>query len=198
MLRLVESIKLENGILHNLQYHQERMDRSVLSLTGRRNSLRLTDRLLIPEEYSQGLYKCRIVYTDRIELVELIPYSRREIRSLKAVRADIDYSCKFEDRSHIDLLFAQRGTCDDILIIKNGFITDTSFSNTAFSDGERWYTPANPLLKGTKRSLLIKTGELSERRIALCDLDNYTSISIINAMIDLMEIVIPVEAIQLL
>lgn len=196
MFRLVESIKVLDGAIHNLEYHQERMDRSVYTLTGRRNLLSLFDELFVSEEFSYGLYKCRVVYSDRIELVEFIPYRRRDIRSLQIVHGNIDYSCKYEDRSVIDELFRKRGECDDILIIKNGLVTDTSFSNIAFSDGKTWYTPAEPLLEGTRRSRLVAERTLEKCNIKPDDMKNFICVSMINAMADLGEIVIPVDKIS--
>lgn len=42
-------------------------------------------------------------------------------------------------RQHIgDILAAQKGDCDEIIIIKNGLVTDTSFTNIAiYKDGKR-------------------------------------------------------------
>jgi 4-amino-4-deoxychorismate lyase len=145
MLRLVESIKVQDGVIYNLEHHQERMDRSLFTHTGIKNRINLSDELTVPVEYFTGLYKCRVVYRESIELVEFLPYFRREIRSLRIVHADIDYSCKYENRSELNMLFAQRGECDDILIIKNGLVTDTSSANIALTDGKAWFTPAEPL-----------------------------------------------------
>ncbi len=193
MLRLVESIKVQDGVIHNLEHHQERMNLSVYKLTGENNRIFLSDELSVPAEFSAGLFKCRVVYTDRIELVEFIPYIRRDIRSLKLIHADIDYSCKYEDRSGLNSLFAQRGECDDILIIKDGLVTDSSSANIAFTDGQLWFTPAKPLLHGTKRSRLIAEKKLIERDITAAEIKRFTHASIINAMIDPEEILIRTE-----
>ena len=65
----------------------------------------------------------------------------REIRSLKVVVDDrIDYSFKSADRSSLNRLTAQKGDCDEIIIVKNGLVTDTSFTNIAVFDGEQWLT----------------------------------------------------------
>src|SRR5690606_14853325 len=93
----------------------------------------------------------------------ITPYEVRAVTSLKIIHDDtIDYSLKYEDRSSIDNLFAKRNNCDDILIIKNGFVTDASYSNIAFYDGSRWITPAQPLLKGTMRQHLLDTGVIHQ------------------------------------
>jgi 4-amino-4-deoxychorismate lyase len=73
----------------------------------------------------------------------------------------------------------------DVLIVKNGLITDTSFANIAFSDGNKWYTPDTPLLKGTQRAYYLAQGILTERRISPADLRGFTKARLINAMLDL-------------
>jgi 4-amino-4-deoxychorismate lyase len=190
MLRLVESIKVQDGVVYNLEHHQERMDRSLYKLTGEKNRINLAEELIVPAENFTGLYKCRVVYMNSIELVEFLPYVRRDIRSLKLIHADIDYPCKYEDRTGLNSLFAQREECDDILIIKNGLVTDTSSANIVFTDGEAWFTPAAPLLHGTKRNRLIAENKLIERDISAADIEKFSHASIINAMIDPEEILI--------
>ncbi len=80
---------------------------------------------------------------------------------------------------------AQKENCDDILIVKNGIITDTSFSNIAFFDGKQWKTPKSPLLKGTCRERLLCEQKIFEKDINLNDLSNYKCYKLINAMRDL-------------
>jgi len=196
MYRLVESIKIENGLIFNLEYHQERMDRSVYNLTGGKNSIKLSSELSVPREYTGGLFKCRVVYDKSIELVEFIPYTPRTIGSLRIVHSDIDYSCKYEDRNTLNELFNCRGGCDDVLIIKDGCVTDASSANITFYDGSRWFTPARPLLAGTKRSRLLKEGFLAEKDISVDDIKGYTHASLINAMVEHGTIIIPVEQIR--
>lgn len=59
----------------------------------------------------------------------------REIRSLRLVAADdeLDYHLKYADRSALARLLQRRDDCDEILIVRDGAITDTSYSNVAFS-----------------------------------------------------------------
>jgi 4-amino-4-deoxychorismate lyase len=84
----------------------------------------------------------------------------------------------------------------DALFVKNGFITDTSFSNIALFDGKKWYTPVTPLLKGTKREYYIENKIIFERKIKVANLDKYWKVRMINAMLDMEnEMDIPVECI---
>jgi 4-amino-4-deoxychorismate lyase len=125
------------------------------------------------------------VYAEEIELVEFTAYQRRKVESVRLIAGgDIEYSYKYADRSAIDRLFAQKMDCDDILIMKDSLITDTSTANVAFFDGHHWFTPDTPLLKGTKRQQLLDTGRIAERTIRRPDMAQYTHFTWFNAMND--------------
>ena len=64
-------------------------------------------------------------------------------------------------------------------------VTDTSFCNVVFQNEEGLFTPEHPLLKGTKRALLLDEKRITTRRISVNDLQNYHMAYLINAMIDL-------------
>ncbi len=107
------------------------------------------------------------------------------------------YSDKWENRKKINELFAQKGNCDDVLIIKNGWVTDSSYANILFFDREQWWTPSTPLLAGTQRAKLLEEKRIFERPIRPSDLKKYQSFKLVNAMIpfDLAKI-IPISHIQ--
>lgn len=88
--------------------------------------------LISPKE-EMNLYKARVVYgTQGVEAIEYAPYKMKEIHSLKVVEDNnIDYTYKSTDRSALNALVAQKDDCDEIIIVKNGLITDTSFTNLA-------------------------------------------------------------------
>lgn len=74
-------------------------------------------------------------------------------------------------RQHIgDILAAQKGDCDEIIIIKNGLVTGTSFTNIAIYKDGKWITPKHPLLLGTKRAALLEKGIIQEADITVDDL----------------------------
>lgn len=100
---------------------------------------------------------------------------------------------KSTDRSRLNALVAQKGNCDDIIIVKHGLLTDTSFTNLAIFDGKHWVTPRHPLLPGTKRAALLDKGMIQKADITLEDLRNANKVSLFNAMIDFGEIEIAIE-----
>lgn len=176
--KYLETIKALDGQLFHLKYHQWRLNSALES----QNRYKLEELLKAPKN---GLHRCRVVYDDKTFEVEYIPYIKRQIQSLKLVECDtIEYSKKYEDRSLLNNLFSQREQCDDILIVKNGLLCDTSIANIAFFDGQKWLTPKIPLLKGTTRERYLREGFLIEKEIAVEDIKNYKKVALLNAMID--------------
>ncbi|HEU5290403.1 MAG TPA: aminotransferase class IV [Cyclobacteriaceae bacterium] len=184
MSRLIESIKLDNGRFLRLHYHQSRMDRTIAELLQLKNAINLSTELAKQTHPKSGLFKCRIVYEKQIESIEFLPYEPRKTESLKVVYDHaIEYRYKYESRSGIDLLFGQRQFCDDVLIVKNGFVTDSSISNIIFFDGYKWITPNTPLLKGTMRQFLIDAAEIKEQPVYVQDIPSFKSFRLINSML---------------
>ncbi len=184
MSRLVESIKIKNGRIYNIKAHNHRFNRTRMQLWKINKKINLKNLIHLPKRYQTGLVKCRILYDARTIEVVFEFYRIKKINSLQIVRSDdICYSYKYESRESIRQLFAQRKQRDDILIIKNSLITDSSYCNVALFDGKYWKTPAKPLLHGTQRARLLRLGRIQEANIALKSLNNYTKIRLFNAMI---------------
>lgn len=184
MFRLLESIRLQNGSFHRLNYHQQRMDRSVKELSGQKNTISLFDNLKKYNPPKTGLFKVRVVYSDKLESVEFFPYEIKPVNSLRVVYdQEIDYAHKYHDRNNLSALLTQRQYCDDILIVKNGFVTDSSYSNIIFYDGVNWITPANPLLKGTMRQFLLDTAEIKAAPVTIQDIPSFKKFRLINSML---------------
>ncbi len=197
MCLFVESIRLHDGKLFYLDYHQRRLNRTVEHFFPGKHKIKLTQ-IKIPPENKRGTYKVRVLYSDRIEKIEYIPYRIRTINSLRIVVDDtIDYSFKYTERKCITALRPPDLADDeDYLIIKNGCVTDVSSSTAAFFDGTAWYVPDTPLLPGTSRERLIENGIVSERRIHKNDIRNYSYVCVFNAMIDFKKIIINTDSIR--
>ncbi len=187
MSLLVETIKVKDGRLYNIDYHSERFNRSRSELFGPGLKDDLTSKIIIPAYARKGIYKCRIEYDDHIRKIEFIKYEIRPVESLRMVEAgDLVYDHKFIERGGIDRLMNNRDSCDDILIVKDGYITDTSYANIVVKDNDnKWFTPSTYLLKGTKRSSLIDRGLIEEVDITPASLRKYKELRLINSMIDI-------------
>ncbi|MBN2615722.1 MAG: aminotransferase class IV [Bacteroidales bacterium] len=190
MSLLLESIRFENNRFHHLDFHQERMNRSARELLGSKApelEKELENRMDQFRESNPGgnqCFKFRVLYDQEIRKVEWAVYQQPTIRSLKMVEASqIDYSHKYADREVLNELLMQRGRCDDILMIKEGRITDTSFCNVVFYNEKQWLTPAYPLLKGVQREVLLKQEIIQTADIRVEDLGNFSKLRLINALL---------------
>lgn len=195
---LIETIKCSNGRLQNLSYHQNRFNLVRKELFGVTELISLDSAIQIHESAFVGLFRCRVLYSKEIEKIEFLPHTYRPVNSLKLVEDNrIDYHLKYADRERLTQLFHERSNCDDILIVKNGCITDSYTANPIFYDGATWWTPDTPLLPGTQRARLLEEGKIKGCRITPGDLMKYTKVGLINAMQDLESMpVIPISEIK--
>ena len=144
MYPLVESLKLKDGIIQNLNYHQNRLNRSMDELFPTAGKIDLMQEISIPENCKSGIFKVRVLYGQTIDKIEIEPYIFRTIQSLKVVHHErIDYHLKYSDRQILQELFAQRGDCDDIIIVKNGLVSDSFAANLLFFDGKKYFSSKN-------------------------------------------------------
>lgn len=194
MIYLLESIRVEHGLLHRLPYHEQRIHRAQRALLGQVTIHALANRLPVPPFAQRGLYKCRVIYRQAIEHIEFIPYHPRSLRRLRCVNGDyLDYAHKYEDRRPLQSLFDQRGDADDVLIIRHGRVTDTSYANILFSDGHRWVTPARPLLRGTQRQYLLDRELIREEDIREQSLARFQHFQLVNAFREFNDRIYPIS-----
>jgi 4-amino-4-deoxychorismate lyase len=183
MCHLFETISIRDGVAENLTWHQQRLDASYRTLFGMAPEFVLAEVISIPPECRQGLFRCRVDYDSEIREISFTPYQAKEITSLQLVEDNtIDYMHKSADRRQLDQLYTLRGSCGDVLIVKNGLITDTTYANVILWDGRQWLTPSEPLLPGTCRARLIHDGLISEAKIKASDLHLFKELKLINAM----------------
>lgn len=196
MYPFVETIRIIDGKISNPELHEKRMNATRLAVFGLTDNIcfnQLTDLENLPKE---GMWKCRILYREQVEHIEFHPYETPLIRTLMMVEDDeIDYRYKSTDRSAIERLQRKKGGCSDILIIRDGLVTDSSFCNVAFFDGYHWITPKEPLLKGTMRRYLIERDMLIERHIPASMVHEFQVIMLFNALNEFGQIMLPVHEI---
>ena len=182
MSDFLETIKSVDGEILNIEYHQKRYESVLISL-GYSEFKNLAEFLNPPK---WGVYKCRVVYNPHAIDVTYDEYKKRDISSFKLVfNNEIEYAQKSLNRESINTLYEKRDGCDEILIIKNLFVTDTSIANIAFYDESvgMWVTPKKPLLKGTTRQRLLDEGKLIESEIKVNQLRSFSKVALLNAMI---------------
>lgn len=185
MSQFIESIKIENGKIFLLDLHQKRVNETFAHFS-KKNSLDLFSILenTVPKE--NGLFKMRIVYDlERNFTSQLIPHIFKEIQNFEfVVNNTIDYSIKFEAREvFTEMKIASNA--DEIIIVKNNSITDSSYSNLLFLKDKQWFTPHTYLLNGVQRQHLLKSKMIKETEISLKNIQEFSHFKIINAMNDM-------------
>lgn len=180
----IESISFQQGEMPLIQWHQRRFIKTQQANFGRVVFSDLSDCLMAGDLPNDGQkYKCRVLYSATTLQVEFTPYLPRVIKNLIISVADhIDYTFKSADRTELNLLTKGLLPIEEVLIVKHGFLTDSSFTNLAFFKKGYWYTPDTPLLEGVQRQSLLEGGLLQKMSIHVTDLRQFTKIRLLNAM----------------
>lgn len=180
-----ETLKIENGKILNLKQHNIRLNRTINDIYKKKTEFDLSHFVEAPDEKT---YRCKVIYDENIQSIDIIAYKPRIFQSFKIVHSKINYPYKSVDREELDKLFEQKGFCDDIIIVKDGLICDTSIANIAIYDGKQWITPKKPLLHGTQRAKLLKDKLIIEKDIKVKDMKNTARFAIMNALIGFQEV----------
>ena len=184
MSQFIESIKVEDQEIFLLDLHQKRVNQT-FSHFGKEDSIDLAKIYKNLQHDEDGLFKLRIAYDlDKRIRTQMIPYAIPEIQDFQLVENNsFDYSFKFEDRKELDKM-KMKAKAEEIIIIKNNHITDTSFSNILFLKGKDWFTPTTYLLNGVQRQHLLKQKKIKEAEITLQNIKQFSHFQIINALND--------------
>ena len=192
----LESIKVKDGEVYNLFYHQQRVNVTFKNFFMGKKVLNLENIISSIEIPPKGLYKLRVIYNESKCFTEFVSYERKPISSLRLVTDNsIEYSFKSLERNCLNNLKKDIKE-DEIIIVKNGKITDCSYANLVFWDGKEWFTPKSFLLNGTCRQRLIAEGKIKETEITNQSIFKYEKVGLINAMIDLEELVLDISKIN--
>lgn len=185
MKRLIDTIRIENGVIHNLEWHQQRVDEAISHYFKSSNRLKLIDILDTKAILNESIVRCTISYNADSFEVKYFPYTAKIINRFKLIEvSEIDYHHKYADRTMFNSLLVDNPDYDEVIISQNGHITDTTIANIALFDGSHWITPNTYLLNGTTRRRLISLGMLNEVCVKTLDLKKFKSIKLLNAMLD--------------
>ncbi len=192
---LLETLQLSDGIWQNLPWHEARLNRSGRETLGWQTDLNLAQHLAVPPGHKQGVFRGRLLAdASGVVSVTLTPYVQKPINTLAlAERPDLVYPHKWANRRAFADLLAQHPTADDVIITHNGYLTDVTIANIALFDGKTWFTPAHPLLPGTRRAQLLGAGQLTEADIHVQNLPDFQCICLINVFRELsLEAAVPI------
>jgi len=195
MFPLFESLCVLDGNILHTEWHQLRFQQAYSTLFGKPPTFNLVDGIQVPKKFSQGKVKLKISYDAAHKEHYFQHYKMQNVQQIQLVAVEnLDYTYKYSKRENLELLFAQRGHCDDVLIVRNGWITDSSYANVVFYDGAHWWTPAAPLLAGTCRARLLSKGVIREKPIHVKDLKLFNGLKLINALRDFDQPTIPITS----
>lgn len=187
MKQFIETIAVDESKPLHLEWHQRRVDSTMQYFyPGHNHSWQLEKCIEVPEDFQNGLVKCRILYDAHHFSIHYSAYTPKNIASLKLVQLpqEFDYRYKYADRSMLEHLYGMRDDADDVLLAHENWITDSSVANIAFKKKGKWYTPSNPLLAGTTWKRLIMKGILKPRPINLKELQTFEAFKVFNALHD--------------
>ena len=184
MFPLFESIRIENGKICLTEFHQKRMDKTFDKFYKKENPWQLKQIFSQIKVPFNGLYKMKFNYSEKKYKIEFKKYLLKKIAKIKCYEInDLTYNFKFSDRTKIEYFYTKKLDCQDILMIKNGYLTDTSYCNIILFDGFSWFTPEKPLLKGVQREKLLVSKMISKTKIKLNEINDFKQFKLINAMI---------------
>jgi len=180
-----ETLRVIDGKIQNLHYHNIRLNHTIQANFGIDAKIDLRTYI---QQTNPNQERCKVLYENTIKEVQFFTLTPRKVQSLKVLHHNITYNFKNADREEIDKLFHKREGCDDILLIKDGLVTDTSIANIAYHDGTHWITPKSPLLLGTMRASLIEKQLLLEKDVKIKDIKKATRFALMNALIGFQEV----------
>ena len=185
MYPLFESVCIENSQIKNVEFHEARFNRSYIQQYKTHPTYTLFDGIHLTNLDNNLKYKLRIGYKQNGTRYSISEYENSIPKSLKLVTDNtVSYALKKNNRKKLNALFQQREEADDVLIIKNGLVTDTSYSNILLFDGKQIVTPSTPLLAGTCRARLLAKNSIIEQSISVDELQNFESFQLVNALND--------------
>lgn len=182
MCRLFETILIEEGKAELLPYHNIRFNRSRCAIFGSEEYIDLEPLIMQQLPNRKKTYRCRVTYGEKVREIAFEPYFRREIKTVSIVHSDdIDYAYKYEDRRALNALLEESKT-DEIIILKDGLVTDSSIANLVFRSNGKLLTPCTPLLRGTRRQALLDEGKIIEATITEEGLSDMEEVFFVNAL----------------
>ncbi len=181
-----ETIRLYNGVFEHIEYHNERLNHTRFKLYAQKEPLDIQEYLKEPPK--SGLWRARVVYNIDIIDIEYIPYTHKNHNIFGLVEFNGDYSFKYTNRSQLNSTLKMCKNCDDVILYKDGLLTDTTIANIALYRNGVWWTPAKPLLAGTTRERLLRSGKIRAKDIEYKSINEYEKFALMNAMIGFVEI----------
>lgn len=197
---LFESIRVNDGQVPLLNFHQQRIDLSYSNIFKKASTFNLKE-CIEPFLKKDGIQKCRFIYDDKNYNVEVIDYQLIEPKRIGWLRIDpnFNYSFKFFNRSFFNKIKEVYSHCDEIILIQNNEITDSTYCNLVVYLNGQWTLPTSYLLNGVERSRIISKYKFTIEPISIDNFLSAKEYKLINAMrpFELVEAKDPRESVYL-
>ena len=182
MYRFFESIAIINGQVRNLEYHQDRVNRTFAKFYKASNLLVLKDVINESILNKEGRFKCKVLYNNFKHDLYFEKYSSKVFKNHYLVDIGrVEYNFKYVNRNYL-LRNCNNDLKSHALFFKKNLLTDGEFANIILNNGIRWVTPKTALLEGTMRRYLLDQKRIILKDIAIEDLHQYNSFKLINAL----------------
>lgn len=194
MYPLFETIRVTNGCPENLDYHEERRFKALDELFNKAPKLSLEDiftDMPFPDTKSK-LFKVVVEYDATDYDTSVYSYNPKRIKTLRMVESNVNYPYKWTNREELTKLLSD-DVHEDVIIVKNGWVTDASFANLAFQKEGKWYTPQHCLLRGTMRQYLLDERKIEEIPIHSDEIMQFSKVRLINAMLRFSACPVPIS-----
>lgn len=181
MSRFFESIRLVNGRVMNLPFHQKRVNQTCKDFYL--DTIPLLSIIQSTDLPHIGVYKIRIDYGGDVPTIHWKAYEIKQLRTLRLLDiSSYTYDYKFSNRKFLDSCHSEKREADDCLLVKNNRITDTTYGSILLKKNKQWYTPKSVLLPSTMRSKLLHQKRIQPIEVTIANLYNFDYFKVINAM----------------
>jgi 4-amino-4-deoxychorismate lyase len=181
MFSFLETICILDGKAQHLDFHQMRVNETFDQFFQEWEPFDVEELVSTQTLPATGTHRLRITYQEDPETIEILPYTKKEIKRFAFVdTGEIDYGFKWSERGFFQTFLEAHPEADEVIFVKDGKIQDCSMANLAFLKEGIWYTPEDPLHWGTTRARLIIEEEIEETDILVEELASYERVCLIN------------------
>ena len=180
-----ETIRYEDGNFFYLEYHQQRVEKTLKQLYHQENAFDLK-KILKKEKFKKnGKYRVKVIYSkEGVQSIEFFPYKAKKIQKIALVEVgDFEYRFKYLDRKFFHAMYEEFRGIDEFLLLKNGYISDFTIGNVALYDN-KWMSVNDFLLEGTTLKRFLDKKVLELKKVHFSNLPKYSKIALLNAMVD--------------
>ena len=181
MFSFLETICILDGKAQHLDFHQMRVNETFDHFFPEWEPFDVAELVSSQTLPADGTHRLRITYQEDPEKIEIVPYTKKEIKRFALVdTGEIDYGFKWAERGFFQTFLEAHPEADEVIFVKDGKVQDCSMANLAFLKDGIWYTPEDPLHWGTTRARLIIEEEIEETDIFVEELASYERVCLLN------------------